>query len=400
MWAIRQQLEIVGLGPMWLDSDLDALAEEIARRRRFALEGSASARALVLADGLTHNWRGDFDRALDALAEAAATATAHGDHRAEVLARAGTAAVRAVRGELGTARAEFDAALAAAGAVGLPSAEVFVRAMRIGLFGLFDPEVTEADLERIRHIASEDPGLALHADMAEGWALAAVGRTTEAIGRIGAVTDRLDAPLDRALNRLRMAELLTADDRTAEATDLALDAASVFEERRARYWQARSAVLLASLDGDRRSRRIRTLAASMPDDVAFRRLLGLDGDLVIDLAGPVVLRRGDEPVQFLTRHAEATLRLLAAAGPEGVPVDEVTSILWPGVDGERVRQRGRTMVWQIRTALGPDAWRVQRRRDHLTLDARDCQVIGRLDRNALVAAFADQTSSGSYSPRS
>ena len=57
-------------------------------------------------------------------------------------------------------------------------------------------------------------------------------------------------------------------------------------------------------------------------------------------------------VEFLTRNAELAVYLLAIAGSTGVPTCELATTFWPGVDERRTGPRLRTLLWQVRNALG------------------------------------------------
>lgn len=389
--AIRLQLEAVGLGRFWLEGDLDAVADEIARRRSFALEDSAGARALLLADALTQSWRGDFATAVGLFETVAEQSERQGETRTAILAHAVLGWVWSIRGEWDRAEAESATAIALAQTTAALEIDAVIRAMRIGSLELPDWDLLADDLESYRRIGKETgrDDVVTNVDLAEGWALAASGRSTEALAMLRAAVTRLDAPLDRSVSELRIAEVLAADGRLDEAREVASRAIAVFESWGARYWFARSAMLLASIEGDRGGRHVRVVLDTMPKDPAFLRLIEPAGELVVDLAGRPAVRRDGGPVVFLTRHAEAAVRLLAAAGDDGMAVDELVSILWPEADQAKVGQRFRTMLWQVRSGLGPDAWRLQRRHETVTLRMTGVGTIGHLDRAAIAATFRD-----------
>lgn len=73
-------------------------------------------------------------------------------------------------------------------------------------------------------------------------------------------------------------------------------------------------------------------------------------------------------VGFATRHAELALYLLVLAGEDGLPRDQLIEALWPGIAPERARPRLRTALWQLRSALGDHAARIQRERGVIRFD--------------------------------
>jgi len=404
MWAIQQQLQDVGLGHLWGEVDLDDMAAEIERRRSvLSSAGSTSgpepeldqdARSegwdLLVAAALVDNWRGEFDRALQGFDRIIDSAGERGEHQFVLQALGVSGMIWRLRGDDGRALADFEAALALAAAHGSLADEVYLRMLRIAGGDFPDGDTVEADLVWCRRVLAEvdDDRLRVHVRLAEGWGLAAMGRSEEAIARIDAAAPILDSPIERAVNELRAAEILAADGRVDEARDRAAAAHEIFAAWRARYWSARAMVLMAGLDGDRSARRIRGLLSDLPSDVAYVRLVDPVGSLVIDLDGPGVASRDGHPLEFLTRHAESALRLVVAAGDEGITVDELAAILWPGADPARIGQRVRTMLWQVRSALGTDAWRLQRRRSTVTFTTVGCEVNGAIDRSSIVALFS------------
>jgi len=396
MWSIQQQLEGAGLGHLWGEVDLDGMASELEHRRS-ALASSESEngseaedRALLLLAALVDNWRGDFDPALEGFARAVESASACDDHATALQALGVSGMIWRLRGDDGRARADFDAALALARAQGSASVEVYLSLLHIAGGDFPDWSSVEAELEKCRRALAEvdEDRLRTHVDLAEGWGLAAIGRSEEAIARLDTAVPNLDSPLERAVNELRIAEVLAADGRVDQARERAVAANETFSSWRARYWSARSRVLIAGLDGERSARWVRSLLAEFPADAAFVRLVDPAGNLTIELDGPCVARRDGQPLEFLTRHAEAGLRLVVAAGDDGMMVDELAAILWPSADPARIGQRVRTMLWQVRSALGTDAWRLQRRRSTVTFTTIGCEVVGAVDRSAIVALFS------------
>lgn len=390
MSLIRLQLEAVGLGHMWADADLDRIAEELDRRRVFAGDGTAGGRTLELAAGLVEFWRGRFAASLSILEEVSAAADARGDVAAVMISQAAIGLIASFRGDDELSAEAFATILALSDRHGAPAVELMARGIRITTLDVPEWSLVEGEITRCRELAAElDPELfGSMVDLAEGWALASNGRFGEAEKVLGAAVDGMSAPLERAIAQLRRSEVLALDGRSDEAAEAAAEALGTFETWHARYWAVRAALVLATLERDRGGRRVAAALAGLPDDPAYVRLLAPTAEFVIDLRNGPAVRRAGEPVVFLTRHAEAAVRLLAAAGPKGMTMDELAGLLWPGADPERVGQRFRTMLWQVRSGLGGESWRLQRRRDVVTLDVTGLEVVGRLDRKALAQAFS------------
>jgi tetratricopeptide (TPR) repeat protein len=393
MWVIQRQLENVGLGHLWGEVDLDGIAAEVERVRTEGDAESIEVRpdesALFLAGALIDNWRGQFERALSAFEVIVDTASRNGDQRSAMRALGVSGMIWRLRGDGDRALRDFEAAVALAISHGTPADEVYLRVLQIAGSDFPDWVAVESELERCRRLLTDvdDDHLRTHVDLAEGWGLAAVGRSEDAIARLEAALPLLP-PLERAVNEVRLAEILAADGEVERARVRAMDAHGTFESWRARYWAARAEVLLAELDGDFSARRLRGLLADLPDDVAYVRLIDPTGSLAIELDGPCVARRDGVPLEFLTRHAGAALRLAVAAGPDGITVDDLAAILWPEAEPDRVGQRVRTMLWQVRSTLGTDAWRLQRRRNTVTFSTVGCDVTGTVDRSAIAEQFA------------
>lgn len=389
MSVMRQQLEAVGLGELWARGDLPAIADELGRRRAFAGEGTAGGRALLVAAGITEWWRGAFGTSVDLLERARAEAVARGDRSTTMTVGVVMGLLASLRGQPHVADAEFAVVLEHAGAGIAPALEINVRAIRVAMSEAAPWDDLVLELDRCRSIAATMGRLdeAPTVDLAEGWVLASQGRFVEAAETLGSAVDGLSAPLETSLARLRRAEVLAFDGRNDEARDDAAAAVDTFRACDARYWAVRGALLLAAIDGDRGGRRVRSVLDGLPDDPAYAQLLRPAGTIVIRLDSEPVLQRDGQPVALLTRHAEAALRLLAASGADGVAIDELTDLLWPGAEPSRVAQRLRTLLWQVRSALGPESWRLQRRRGLVTLDATGIEVRDRLDRASIAVKF-------------
>lgn len=86
---------------------------------------------------------------------------------------------------------------------------------------------------------------------------------------------------------------------------------------------------------------------------------------------------GDDRLRFPTHRAELAVFALVLAGPAGLHQEVLTERLWPAAPADRGQARLRTLLWQVRRALGADAWRVQRRgrRVLLVLDGGEVDVL-------------------------
>jgi hypothetical protein len=119
------------------------------------------------------------------------------------------------------------------------------------------------------------------------------------------------------------------------------------------------------------------LADTSPDDEGpAAHPVPLPGDprlrtanpLSIHVMGRPLVRLGDVEVRFPTRHAQLAVYLLAIAGSDGLPTDQLIDTLWHGAVPRQAGQSMRTMLWQVRRSLAHEAWRVHRRRGGLLLE--------------------------------
>lgn len=114
---------------------------------------------------------------------------------------------------------------------------------------------------------------------------------------------------------------------------------------------------------------------------------GVDGPtgLRIEVVGRPSVRLDGVPVRFATRHAELTVYLLALAGPRGIEAGTLTHWLWPSAPSSRRGPRFRTLLWQVRSALDTEAWRLRRDGSSVVLDVAGEE----LDVTASAFAVAD-----------
>jgi len=229
--------------------------------------------------------------------------------------------------------------------------------------------------------------LAAVAAIGEGWALSGLGQVDQAAHELQTASAELPGNLERSVAQLRLAEVqLRMGDRASarKAVDAARETVLKAE---ARYWGARAALLTGAIDRDRGGRWLKLARELALPDPAYERLFLPEGMLSVDLSAKSAVRRDGVPVVFLTRHAEAAVRLLAMSGPEGMSIQRIADIFWPGVPPDRQRARLRTLLWQARNSLGADAWRLQRQHDLVVLDTSGVDVNGSITTTAIAEEF-------------
>jgi hypothetical protein len=250
------------------------------------------------------------------------------------------------------------------------------------------------DVGRARQLSSAvgNSELAAVASIGEGWALSELGQLEEAASVLQDATENLPDSLGRSVAQLRLAEVeLMMGDRSSAR--LSVDTArETFLKAEARYWGARAVLLTGAIDRDRGGRWLKLARELALPDPAYERLFLPEGMLSIDLSAKSAVRRDGEPVVFLTRHAEAAVRLLAMSGPEGMSIQRIADIFWPGVPPDRQRARLRTLLWQARNSLGADAWRLQRQHDLVVLDTSGVDVHGSVTATAIAEGFSSRRS--------
>jgi DNA-binding SARP family transcriptional activator len=96
--------------------------------------------------------------------------------------------------------------------------------------------------------------------------------------------------------------------------------------------------------------------------------------LRIEVIGPPSVRIDGVPVRFATRHAELAVYLLALAGPAGIDAGTMGRWLWPSAPPHRWGPRLRTLLWQVRSALADEAWRLRRQGPAVVLDLARAEV--------------------------
>jgi tetratricopeptide (TPR) repeat protein len=304
------------------------------------------------------------------------------------------AVLASLRGNRDDSERGFLDALALSGGQSVDEARVIAYSMRAAFASDGEPERALDDVGRARQISSAvgKSELAAVASIGEGWALSELGQLKEAASVLQGSTEILPDGLGRSVAQLRLAEVhLMMGDRVAARS--AVDSArETFIKAEARYWGARAALLTGAIDRDRGGRWLKLARELALPDPAYERLFLPEGMLSIDLSAKRSVRRDGVPVVFLTRHAEAAVRLLAMSGPEGMSVQRIAEIFWPGVTLDRQRARLRTLLWQARNSLGADAWRVQRQHDLVVFDTSGVDVIGSITATAIATEFSSRHS--------
>ena len=377
----------------------------MAGRRAEGTEGSGrGARQSIAASGpFAHQahtafWAGDFT-ALDELLSTAPALVGSGPWPDEIAAqvvfqRSLGAVLASLRGNRDDAERGFFDALALSGGQPVDEARVIAYSLRAAFASDGEPERALDDVGRARELSSAvgNRELAAVASIGEGWALSELGQLKEAARVLQDATENLPDSLGRSVAQLRLAEVeLMMGDRASARSSVDM-ARETFLAAEARYWGARAVLLTGAIDRDRGGRWLKLARELALPDPAYGRLFLPEGVLSIDLAAKSPVCRDGVPVVFLTRHAEAAVRLLAMSGAEGMSVQRIADVFWPGVPLDRQRARLRTLLWQVRNSLGADAWRVQRQRDLVVFDTSGVDVHGSITATAIAAEFSSRRS--------
>ena len=272
-------------------------------------------------------------------------------------------AIEAVRGHQAEADRDFALALARAEADDTPWYGTMVRSLRAEFTASWAPHRSLVDARRAQQEAEATGdawwrGLAIYA---EGAALAELGDLESARDVLESAIAELTNPIERGFAQLEMGEVLLGLGDRPGARAVLEEARGALEDAGARYWATRASLAMGAAQRDRGGRWLRLARSTAVDDPAYERLFAPAQDLQIRVIGPPAVLLDGERLEFLTRHAELATYFLAIAGPDGVAADELAASLWPGVDPRRTGPRLRTLLWQVRNALGREAWRVQRR---------------------------------------
>ena len=285
-------------------------------------------------------------------------------------------AIHALRGDEPEADEAYERALELALAAGDPVLETSTRALRAQFMASFDPERSLDDsrlAEQLARSTNQDWWVAF-ARFTEAVALDSGGRFAEAAAAYEEAVSAIPTVLERAATELHFAEFSVRSGDKARAVALLDHVIPVFERANAKYWLTRALLARASVERDRGGRWLRQARSVAGDDPAYARLFVPIRGLSIRIGPSPSAVMGDEPVSFITRHAELALYALVMAGSDGVPADDLAGWLWPDSSLERSRPRLRTLLWQLRNGLGSEAWRVQRSRGMVGIELNGVDV--------------------------
>jgi DNA-binding SARP family transcriptional activator len=95
---------------------------------------------------------------------------------------------------------------------------------------------------------------------------------------------------------------------------------------------------------------------------------GLVARVALRCLGDPLVTIDHAPRSFATQHALQACVSLALAPDHELDLEELGTRLWPDAPLSRLHGRLSTMVWQLRTGLGPEGWRVVRSRSSLGME--------------------------------
>lgn len=316
-------------------------------------------------------WTGEFGRAdsLLGVAEDVYRELANPMDRFELpLVLAAQGVLASLRGELESAERRFDEAVSTAEAIEVSWYIAICLVVRAEFMAPVKPRQAVADARNAweQLVAMGDRWWA-------GWALRSQGIAACEMGDLDASCDLLSRllqqdlnPLERGLTLLALGESLVRSSVPRRATGPLLEARTLLESVGARYWEFRCCLALAEAEPSKLQHRRKAVALA-DDDRAYRRRLEKASDLRITVLGEAGVWRGRHRLTFATHNAEIALYCLALAGPAGLHEEVLIERLWPGADRDRGRSRLRTVLWQIRVALGDEAGRIERQRQSVRL---------------------------------
>jgi tetratricopeptide (TPR) repeat protein len=285
-------------------------------------------------------------------------------------------AVHALRGEEPEADEAYERALILAAAGLDRSVEVSARALRAQFMAGFDPERSLEDARTAEDLArelSQDWWISF-SRFTEAVALDSSGNFDLALSAYEDAIAGIPTVLERAAAEMHFAEFCVRSGDKTRAIALLDEVIPVFERANANYWLTRALLARASVERDRGGRWLQRARQVAGDDPAYERLFVPLHGLNIKIGPQPVAVMGDEPVTFITRHAELALYALVLAAPEGIAADDLAKWLWPDSGLQRSRPRLRTLLWQLRNGLGSEAWRVQRSRGMVGIELNGVDV--------------------------
>jgi tetratricopeptide (TPR) repeat protein len=320
---------------------------------------------------------GDLERSSQILRSALTITGSLSESRNEgALVKGFTGVIEALRGNQAESDRLFSRALAQAERDQAPWYAVMVRTLRADYTARWAPHRSLVDARRAQAEAEAIGDAWWHgmARYAEGAALAELGDLVSARAVLEDAVLELADRFEKGFAQLELGEvLLGLSDRPAARAVLE-EARAAFEASGVRFWATRASLAMGSADRDRGGRWLRLARSTAVDDPAYDRLFAPAQQLHVTVLGPPSVLLDGHKVEFLTRHAELATYLLSIAGARGLSAEEMAVALWPGVDERRTGPRLRTLLWQVRNALGREAWRVQRRQGRVMLDLTGVEV--------------------------
>lgn len=305
-------------------------------------------------------WNGAFTRVETLLDSAEAAYEPSRDRHHEFpMIHAVRGVIAALRQRWPAAEAYLDFAIAEADHARVPWWAAMARTLRAEFLAERDPARAVEEARR---------AYATLVDLGDHWwansALRAQGVATRAAGQLVTSRELLEGLLDRnlpgpegVLTVLALAETLSRTDSEA-ARAMAERALAQADAGRFAYLEAWALSLLAGLDKERAADLYERVRRMDDGDPAFDRFYA--SGLRVTMLGDPGVWRDDERIKFATRHAELTVYCLALSSGDGIHQEDLAERLWPGAPADKIKQRLATLVWQVRRALGPDAWRIRR----------------------------------------
>lgn len=351
-----------------------AVAEEAVAHARLNASSRAEAAALVNL-AFMKLWTGEFGQAMQVLTEAEDgfnEVPDPFDRYESPLCFAARGVLLALRGELARAEQDFTRAVTTARELQAGWYEAIARALRAEFTAAVDPRLARADARwAIRELDRRgDQWWSVWAAQAAGIAAAESGMLTAATTALRQVLAQPQAPhLENARSLLLLGELQLRNHEDSEAAAVLQQAAGIFRQAGADYWQARCCVRLAAADPRHASKWIAQARRLSTTDPAYQLLFDTDA-IGLTAIGPGHILRDGRQVKVRTQHSERAIFLLALAEQNGMHAEELAERLWPEavIEHKRLLGRIRTLLWEIRQVLGAQAWRLERHGHVVTLD--------------------------------
>ena len=360
-----------------------SVADEAVGLARIRLDRRGEGRALVYRS-LADLALGDLERCYAATLAADVTfseLTAPEDLFEWPLVPLGRIAVHGYRGQYEAAMAAADEASRRAALVGTLWYEGIALAVRAEFCAPADPGRAVADARRALQIlrATGDRWWENTALRALGTATALAGHPAGARRLLEEAMHTSPSPFERARCALALAGVLVEAGELVAARQLLDGCLSMFRSAGSKVVLCQALRLLATI-APQQAIAYRTEARNVStNDLAFLLLLGAGWpeattQITVRCAEPGAIQIDGEEVTFMTANARRGLTILALHGEAGLHQEELSEHLWPGAPALRAGQRMRTLLWQMRKALGGEAWRLQRLGQVILLDPTNVAV--------------------------